>query len=256
VSPVISARTLSVFLGHRHVLQGVSFDIRPGEWIGLVGPNGSGKTTLLRTLAGLLPHDGYVEVDGRAVRSWPARQLARRLAFVRQIQPLSFDFTVMEFVLLGRSPHHGWLEPFGRSDAERVRAALAQVGLEGFEDRLVTQLSGGEQQRARLAQALVQDASLLLLDEPTAHLDVHHQFELMEYVRDLVSAGQTVVSAFHDLPFAARFAQRLLVLYQGTVAADGPPQEVLTPRLLKEVFRMEAQVHTIPEFTIRYLSPA
>jgi iron complex transport system ATP-binding protein len=253
---LLRARSLSVRFGARTVLDGVDAAIDAGEWVGLVGPNGSGKTTLLRALAGLLPHEGEVALDGRPVRSWTARERAQRLAFVRQSQPLAFDFTVEEFVLMGRAPHRGWLEPFTADDRRRATEALAEVEMSGFEGRMLSELSGGEQQRVRLAQALAQDAPVLLLDEPTAHLDVHHQYDLMTQAAALVAAGRTVVAAVHDLPLAARFVRRLLVLHDGRLAADGPPADVLTPDLLRRVFRMEAEVEAGAPLSIRYLSPA
>ena len=256
-APLCSAERLRVRLNGRPVLHGLSFDLARGHWIGLVGPNGSGKTTLLRTLAGLLPHEGRLELDGQPVRAYPPRERARRIAFVRQSPDLSFEFRVAEYVLLGRAPHRGWLEGFTKADRARAAEALAAVGLEGFEDRTMNALSGGEQQRVQLAQALAQEPDVLLLDEPTAHLDVHHQFEIMDRVAAEVEGGRTAIAAFHDLAFAARYADRLLVLHDGRLAADGPPPQVLTPDLLRTVFRMDAEVTAGPagRLEIRYLQP-
>lgn len=255
-APLFSADALHVALGGAPILHDLSFEVEPGRWIGLIGPNGSGKTTLLRTLAGLLPYSGSLALDGRPVHDWKPRDLARRLAFVRQSPSIEFDFTVEEFVLLGRAPHHGWLEGFSSEDREHVRAALDDVDLGGFAGRSLGALSGGEQQRVLLAQALVQEADVLLLDEPTAHLDVHHQFDGMDRVASL-APRRTVVAAFHDLAFAARYADRLLVLDRGRLVADGPPRAVLTPDLLRAVFRMDAELLDGPggALEIRYLAP-
>jgi iron complex transport system ATP-binding protein len=254
--PAFSADALRVALDGRPILHDLDFTVEPDTWVALVGPNGSGKTTLLRTLAGLLPYTGTLTLDGRPVTDWKPRALAQRLAFVRQSPSLAFDFSVEEFVLLGRAPHHGWLEGFTAEDRRHVRAALAELDLEDFADRSLDTLSGGEQQRVQLAQALAQEAGVLLLDEPTAHLDVHHQFDGMDRVAAL-SPPRTVVAAFHDLAFAARYADRLLVLDRGRLVADGPPQAVLTPDLIRSVFRMDAEVSTAPgrPLDIRYLSP-
>lgn len=252
--PLIEAHTVSVRLGGRPILHALTFAVEEGTWLGIVGPNGSGKTTLLRTIAGLLPHEGSLRIGGRAVRQWPVRELARRLAFVQQTQPLAFDFRVLDFVLLGRAPHRGWLEPLTAADRQRALTALHAMGLEGFEGRAMTTLSGGELQRVRLAQALVQDAPILLLDEPTAHLDVHHQLDLMARVATLAKEGRTVLSAVHDLALAARYAGRLLVLDGGRVAADGPPHEVLTPPLLRSVFQVEATISENDPADIRFLA--
>ena len=255
-TPVFAADALGVALGGRPILHGLGFAVETGRWVALVGPNGSGKTTLLRTLGGLLPHTGTLALDGQPVRSWSPRDLARRLAFVRQSPTLAFDFTVEEFVLLGRAPHHGWLDGFSSGDRAHARAALAELDLAAFADRSLGTLSGGEQQRVQLAQALAQEADVLLLDEPTAHLDVHHQFDGMDRVAAL-APRRTVVAAFHDLAFAARYADRLLVLDRGRLVADGAPHAVLTPALIRDVFRMDADVLDAPNGTleIRYLAP-
>lgn len=207
-------------------------------------------------MAGLLPYEGALSFDGQPLQSWSRRALAQRLAFVRQHRSLAFDFTVREFILLGRSPHKRWLEPYSDDDHAGLAHVLDQLDLADFAERPLSHLSGGEQQRVFLAQALVQNPDLLLLDEPTNHLDIHHVFDLMEQVRRLVTGGRTIIAAFHDLELAARFADRLLVLDRGHLAADGPPAEVLTSRLIREVFRMEAEVTSEPNdtFHIRYLT--
>ena len=244
--PLLTARGVNVTLDQQSILHDLRFDIAEGTWTGLLGPNGSGKTTLLRAVSGLLAHEGALTFDGQPVDQWPARALARRLAFVRQSPSLTFDFTVADLVLLGRSPHKSWLQSYSAADRAQMRDALAHVELNGFADRSVLSLSGGELQRVFLAQALVQEADVLLLDEPTAHLDVHYQFTFMDQVQDLVEQGRTIVAVFHDLELAARYADRLLVLDDGRLVADGPPAEVLTPGLIAQVFRMQAEVeHTL-----------
>jgi iron complex transport system ATP-binding protein len=254
--PVYSADALHVALGGHPILHDLTFTVEAGEWVALVGPNGSGKTTLLRTLGGLLPYTGTLSLDGQPIKAWKPRSLARRLAFVRQSPTLAFDFSVEDFVLLGRAPHHRWLEGFSRADRDEVGRALAELDLETFADRSLDTLSGGEQQRVQLAQALAQGAGVLLLDEPTAHLDVHHQFDGMDRVAAL-DPPRTVVAAFHDLAFAARYADRLLVLDEGRLVAHGSPRDVLTPDLIRAVFRMDAEISSPPDqpLEIRYLAP-
>lgn len=240
--PVISVDGVHVALEGTPILHDISLDVARGRLVGLLGPNGSGKTTLLRAISGLLPTGGSINFDGRPIASWKPRSLARRLAFVRQSVSLSFDFSVEELVLLGRSPHKRWLADFSADDRTLMQQALEQVDLTGFEARSVLSLSGGELQRVFLAQALVQEADVLLLDEPTAHLDVHYQFEFIGLVRRLVSAGRTAVAVFHDLEMAGRFADELLVLHGGRLVAQGTPTEVLTRDLIAEVFRMDARI--------------
>lgn len=243
----LSVRGLSVTLSGASILRDVSFDVARGEMVGLVGPNGSGKSTLLRCISGAQDYDGEALIDGRNVRDWPSRPLARALAFLRQSTTIEFDFTVEQLVLLGRAPHLGWLQAYGSADRALVGEALRRVELEPMRERTAPTLSGGELQRALLAQALVQEASLLLLDEPTAHLDVHHRFEFMEIVDELSRDGRTIITVFHDLDLAARFANRLLVLDRGRLVADGTPADVLTEQLLSDVFRMEAEVDVAPD---------
>ena len=245
-------RRVSVDLGDRHVLRDVDFAIARGSWVGLTGPNGSGKTTLLRAIAGLLPHSGEITLAGREIRDWRRDDLARSLAFMRQATNVSFDFRVDDFVLLGRVPYGGLLGGYTRDDRERLGRVLEEADLTGFESRSVLELSGGELQRVVLAQALMQDPDVLLLDEPTAHLDVEHQFRLLAVVARRVVAGKlTVISSFHDLELAARFADTLLVLSRGSVAADGPPDAVITPGLLMAVFSMKATVERTSRQTMK-----
>jgi iron complex transport system ATP-binding protein len=254
--PLLSADVRRVRLDGHPILHDLAFAMTAGTGVGLIGPNGSGKTTLLRALGAHVPVEGTITLDGRPVEDWSAAERARRLAYVRQAPSLTFDFTVEELVLLGRAPHRGWLQRYRRDDRARVRAALRRVDLDGFADRSVLSLSGGETQRVFLAQALVQEADLLLLDEPTAHLDVHYQFSFMEQVRALVNEGRGVLTVFHDLERAARYAERLLVLDGGRLVADGPPADVLTPGRIAEVFGMEARVETRDgRLCIEYLGP-
>jgi len=256
--PLLAVDRLHVKIEGEPILQGVDFDVSAGRRVGLLGPNGSGKTTLLRAIGGLIPIEGRVALDGRSVETLGAQERARRLAFVRQAPSLSFDFTVRDLVLLGRAPHRGWLESYKRPDRAHVQEALARVDLQGFADRSVLSLSGGELQRVFLAQALVQEADLLLLDEPTSHLDVHYQFSFMEQVQTLVrDEGRTVLTVFHDLELASRYAERLLVLRNGHLVADGPPASVLTPSSIADVFGMNARVDRSPEGGVRidYLGP-
>jgi iron complex transport system ATP-binding protein len=253
----LSVDRLTVAFDGHTILRDVSFDVSAGRWVGVLGPNGAGKTTLLRAIGSHIPFDGDICLNGASVEDMSAQDRARTLAFVRQARSLTFDFTVEEFVLLGRAPHRGWLRAYRASDRERVRGALARVDLDGFASRSVLSLSGGEMQRVFLAQALVQDAELLLLDEPTAHLDVHYQFSFMEQVRGQAAEGRTVLAVGHDLELAARYADRLLLLDEGALVAEGPPASVLTPDRIAEVFGMRAELDRHPDGTLRidYLGP-
>ncbi len=250
-APAVLAEQLSTSIDDVPILHNLTFRVRSGSLTGLLGPNGSGKTTLLRCIGGLQQHVGRLEVLGQAISLWRPRDLARRLAFVRQSVSLSFDFTVSDLILLGRSPHKKWLQDYSSEDRVRLTSALERVDLTGFQDRSALTLSGGELQRVFLAQALMQEAEILLLDEPIAHLDVHYQFEFMDLIREIVRQGRTAVAVFHDLEIATRFADELIVLQEGRIAADGRPRDVLTEKLIADVFRMDASLQTSADGTLR-----
>jgi len=215
-----------------------------GEVVGLVGPNGSGKTTVIRVASRALhPTSGAVRVNGVDPYAITARHAARMVAVVPQEVAPVFSFTALEVALMGRSPHRsGWRLGSGE-DWARVREAMRTTGVAELADRPIEELSGGERQRVILAQALAQDAPVLLLDEPTTHLDLLHVLEVLAVVRDLAERKRTaVLSIFHDLNLAAATCDRMYVLSGGRVVAEGPPDRVLTRSLLAEVYRVEAEV--------------
>ncbi len=242
-APPLRVKDLTVELGGECVLRDVSLLASSGEWLGVIGPNGSGKTTLLRAVSGAVSGEAHIELFGKPLASWAAHERAQRVAMVCQQSAVSFDLTVRDVVMLGRAPHRGWFASFGENDTDVVEAAMEEVDVAAYADRSLTSLSGGEVQRAFLAQALAQDADLLLLDEPTTHLDVHYQFSLLDAVRRQVEKGRTVVAVVHDLEHAARYADQLIVLDDGRCVARGTPHEVLTPDLIANVFGMSARVH-------------
>ncbi len=250
---VIKATDLQVNFGIKPILHGLTIRVEKGTKVGLIGPNGSGKTTLLRTIAGLIPYLGSLRVMGKEVSQWKARLLAQQMAFLRQTTPIAFDFTVRDLVMLGRGPHKRILEWNTTQDQDTVDHALTAVDLSGFGGRSTRSLSGGELRRAFLAQALVQEATILLLDEPTAHLDVHHQYRLLSIVDNLVAQGRTILVVFHDIELAARYSDIIYVVQHGRIFASGPPDTLLTPELMASVFRMECTV-TLPD-QIHYHAP-
>ncbi len=226
----------------RHVVRGVTISVARGEFVAIIGPNGSGKTTLLRLMAGgLRPSRGEVRVLGRALRDWPRRQLAQRLAVVPQLSIPLFEFTVREFVALGRTPYLSPWAGLSRPDVEAVDRAIAATDLVDLTERLITDLSGGEFQRAVLARALAQEPELLLLDEPTAFLDPGHALGIVSLLRRLNADGVTVVAVFHDLSLALH-AGRVLALRDGRIFAQGPPPQVLAERTLTQLYQTPARV--------------
>jgi iron complex transport system ATP-binding protein len=222
-----------VLLGGRAVVDGISANIGRGEWIGLIGPNGAGKTTLLRAIARLLPFAGTIALEGRATVHMHRAELSRLLALVPQEPSTPPWMTVGEYVLLGRTPHLGLLAKEGRRDREAAGDALARLDLLDYRERRLGTLSGGEKQRVVVARALAQEARIVLLDEPTASLDIGHQqqaFELLDALRD--ESELTLVAAMHDLTLAAQYADRMLLLDGGRIVAEGAPREVLTEPLI------------------------
>jgi iron complex transport system ATP-binding protein len=226
-------------------LSGVDAWIRAGEFVAVAGPNGGGKTTLLRALLGAVPlAGGEAKVAGRLLASVPKAELARTVAALPQREEPAFALRVSEFVQLGRYAHLGPFTPSGPDDRALVRESLERCDAWEFRDRTIDTLSGGEWQRVRVARALAQAPRALLLDEPTAALDVRHTMELLELVRDLVRGGLGALVVTHELNLAARFADRVILLAGGTVQAMGAPQEVLTESTLSRVFDWRVAVTT------------
>lgn len=247
---MLEAREISVGYGGREAVRGVSLSAVPGEVVCLIGPNGAGKSTLMRALNGaLVPSSGEIFLDGERLGSYARRAVSRRIAVVAQEAELRFPVTVLEFVLGGRyawSSTGAWGWETER-DVAVARSAIRETGLEDFTARLMRELSGGERQRAVLARALATEAAILLLDEPTANLDLAHQAAVLRLVRarcDKDKAAAVVVT--HDINLAAEFADRALLLKDGRVLAAGTPREVLTPRILGELFEIEVLVDAHP----------
>jgi iron complex transport system ATP-binding protein len=246
------AKALHVRLGTREVLRGVDISARAGEVLALVGPNGAGKSTLLGALAADLPaSEGVVHVHGRPADGWSAPELALRRAVLPQSTSLSFPFTVEEVVRMGRAPWAGT----DADDDSAVREAMAATEVGAFAARSFAALSGGERARVALARVLAQRAPLLLLDEPTAALDLRHQELVLRICRARAHAGDAVVVVLHDLGLAAAYAHRVAILCAGRVAADGPPAEVFTDRLLTDVYSQPIEVFAHPRTGAALVAP-
>ncbi len=220
---MISWQAVAVSYGGARVLGPISLDVDGGEWLGLIGPNGAGKTTLIKSAVGVVGHEGSVSWNGGSIRR------GVDVAWMPQRPHLPDDMGVGDYVMLGRTPHLGYLTAESRHDVASARLALAKLGLNDFARRPLGTLSGGEAQRAVLARALAQEAPVLMLDEPTASLDIGHAVEVLDVIDQLRrSENLTVVMAAHDLTLAGRFCDRLVLLSRGDVVADGPPDAVLT----------------------------
>jgi len=243
MNPAIEIRDLTFSYGDKSVLQGVSFSVSQGEMVGLLGPNGSGKTTLLKILSMVLAGKGGVKLNGREIQNYGRRELSRLVAVVPQENQVNFPYTVAEMVSMGRASLHGPFSLEGKKDLEIIRESMRLTDTLLFADRYFHELSGGEKQRVIIARALAQEPQILLLDEPSSFLDIRHQLELLELVRKLNREhGLTVLSALHDLNLASLFFPRILILRDGVVCQDGPPQDVLTPEVIHQVYGVEVRV--------------
>ena len=236
----ITTQQLHAVLGNTEILRGIDFEANKGEFVGIIGPNGSGKSTLLRCLYRVLtPSEGAVFLDGKELSSYRVKESAQKLAVVAQHNYYNFEFSVRDVVMMGRAPHKRALDRDTAADYQIMRQSLKAVGMQEFEERSFSTLSGGEQQRIILARALAQQTPCLILDEPTNHLDIKYQLWLMDIVKNL---DCTVISAVHDLNIAAMYCDRLYAMKQGKVIAQGTPHQLLTPDLIRELYEVDAEV--------------
>lgn len=256
----LQADNLSFQVEAKSLLERVNLHADCGQLVGVIGPNGAGKSTLLRAMAGVLrPDEGGVWLEGADLASLSAREVAAKLALVPQLAPYAHGFTVRELVLMGRYPHLGRFEIEGPADDRIARDAMRLTQTEEFEARTLDTLSGGERQRVFVSRALAQQPRVLLLDEPTANLDVLHKLRVLDLVRRLVDEGLTAVAAIHDLGMAARYCDRLILLSTGRVLAEGTPEEVLLPEIIESAFGVESAVYRDPvtgSLAISVIGPA
>lgn len=253
----VDIRNLTCAYNGQPVLRDMALTVHPGEVLALIGPNGAGKTTALRALARLLrPRGGTVMLSGRDVWDMPPREVARRLALAPQTDGISLPVTVEQAISLGRAPHRGWLLPFSAADRVVVERVMGQTGLRALRDRRVTDLSGGEQRRVILARALVQEPQVLLMDEPTASLDIKYQTEILDLARSLARAQSlTVILTLHDINQAALYADRIALLAAGRLLAVGEPAQVLVPSILKQAYDIPVIVTQHPLYDTPMVMP-
>jgi iron complex transport system ATP-binding protein len=242
-APALAARGLGCVREGRRLLEGIDLELRPGDLLGIIGPNGAGKSTLLKCLSGLLPACGEILVGDRPLAGLCIRQRARHLALMHQDTSLGFPFSAREVVMMGRHPHQGRLQAESARDRELADAAMEFTDTARLAGQAVTRMSGGERQRVLFAKALAQDTPILLLDEPTANLDISFQEQIFTYARHLAGQGRAVAAAVHDLRIAGRYCTTLLLLAQGRVLAAGPAEAVLTPELLTAAYGVNVRVY-------------
>jgi iron complex transport system ATP-binding protein len=244
----LAAENITLGYGGRVIVDGLSVDIEPGLITTVIGPNGCGKSTLLRGLGRLLrPNAGRVLLDGKAIATMKTRDVARIVGMLPQTPVAPEGLTVADLVARGRHPHQSWLRQWSADDETEVAHALAQTGVSELADRTLDELSGGQRQRAWISMALAQGTDILLLDEPTTYLDLAHSLEVLDLVDRLHDdLGRTVVMVLHDLNLAIRYSDRLIVMREGRIVAQGAPSEVIDTELLRTVFGLRAEVHTDP----------
>jgi iron complex transport system ATP-binding protein len=247
MNQAIRTENLAFAYKDRPVLDGVSLSIERGEMVGILGPNGSGKTTLLKIFSAVLRGRGEVKINNRSIESYGKRELSRLFAMVPQESQILFPYTVAEIVLMGRASYHSPLALEGKKDLEVARASMELTDSLSFSDRYLHELSGGEKQRVIIARALAQEPQILLLDEPSAFLDLKHQVQVFELMRRLNREhGLTIIAALHDLNLAALFFPRLVMLRDGKIYRDGTPRDVLTEDTIEEVYGIHVRIQLDP----------
>jgi iron complex transport system ATP-binding protein len=243
MNPAIRTDNLTFAYKDRPALDGVSLSVEKGEMVGILGPNGSGKTTLLKIFAAVLTGHGAVKLNGKNIQTYGKRELSRLFAMVPQESQILFPYTVAEIVLMGRASYHSPLALEGKKDLEVARASMELTDCLSFADRYLHELSGGEKQRVIIARALAQEPQILLLDEPSAFLDLKHQVQVFELMRRLNREHNlTIVAALHDLNLAALFFPRLVMLRNGRIYRDGTPRDVLTEETIEEVYGVHVKI--------------
>jgi iron complex transport system ATP-binding protein len=245
MNPAIQTNNLTFAYKDRPVLDGVSLSVERGGMVGILGPNGSGKTTLLKIFSAVLRGRGDVKVNGRSIETYGKRELSRLFAMVPQESQILFPYTVAEIVLMGRASYHSPLALEGKKDLEVARASMELTDSLPFSDRYLHELSGGEKQRVIIARALAQEPEILVLDEPSAFLDLKHQVQVFELMRRLNREHTlTIIAALHDLNLAALFFPRLVMLRDGRIYRDGSPKEVLTEETIEEIYGIKVRVES------------
>jgi iron complex transport system ATP-binding protein len=251
----INTENLHAGYDTRDIIQFVSCSFAEGTFTGIIGPNGSGKTTLLKAFSRVIPSSGILELNGKAVSEYTPAELGMALGFVPQDEGRPFSYTVMQVVLMARYSRTSRFAALTPEDFARCRRSLEETGVEHLTDRSIQTLSGGEWQRVLIARALAQDTRVLLLDEPTSHLDLSHQSDILALMRNLASSGSTIIGVFHDLNLAALYCDRLVMIRNGQMVADGSPAQVLTPEKIREVYGTDVITSVHPATGRTFLMP-
>lgn len=237
----LTVENVDIHLGAKKIVKGIDLYVDNNSFVALLGPNGSGKSTLLKSIYRVLkPRKGTIYLNDLKINDMPTKKIAQHMSVVSQFQNNSFDFTVEEVVLMGRTPHLGALENESSKDNQLVDEALCKTGLYELKKRSISKLSGGEKQRVALARAIVQSPSIMILDEPSNHLDIKYQLEILQIIKNL---GINVLAALHDISLAAQFCDYIYFIKDGEIKYDGRPEKVITKEILKEVYEVDCEVY-------------
>lgn len=239
------------------VLENISFNIEEGMFTSIIGPNGSGKSTLLKLLSNIYySESGKILIDNKDINSFKKRDLARKIALVPQDTIIDYEFTVEEIVLMGRHPYKGRFEKENINDFEIVKEALDMTNTYHLKDRVITELSGGERQRVIISRALAQDPSIILLDEPTSHLDINHQIEILNLLKKLNrEKGTTIILVIHDINLGIRYSDEIIMLNKGRIIAKGTPEKVITKDNIELAYNMQVEIDRNKHTNAIYLTP-
>jgi iron complex transport system ATP-binding protein len=241
--PAVTIKNLNFFINQNIILKDINISIKKGEFVGLVGPNGAGKTTLLKCINGLNKAEGHIELNGVDIRRMNDKRIAREIALMNQNTAINFSLPTIDVVMMGRYPYLKRMETEGKKDYQIARSYMKYTDTLKLEKRNITQISGGERQRTFLAKVLTQDTGIILLDEPTASLDITFQDQIFRYSRELSDSGKTVIAAVHDLKIASRYCSRLILMKEGEIIADGGSEEVLISDNLSKAYGVNALVY-------------
>ncbi|MBZ0162906.1 MAG: ABC transporter ATP-binding protein [Notoacmeibacter sp.] len=239
---MLNAQSVTVSLSDREIVHDVSLAIAAGEVVALLGPNGAGKSTLMRALAGIIPFAGTLSVDGRPTATMRAGERARAIAYLPQDHVVHWPISIANLVLLGRLPHQRFGQAVSAADRQAALTAMRMMQIEGLADRPATEVSGGELARALAARAIAQDTPVIIADEPAAGLDPAHQIRLMSAFRSLAAEGKAVLLSIHDIELAARWSDRVVMMSDGRIVADGAPGEAISAALLARVYGIKARI--------------
>lgn len=244
MSFLLEIKNLSFNVGERKILNDINFSVRDGEIVGIIGPNGAGKTTFLKSINGIIEEiKGEILFNGKNIKEYDKKNLARHISFMNQNTNVGFDFSCLDIVVLGRYPYLKRFQEYSDEDGKKAKKYMEKTNTLKFQDRMITELSGGERQRVLFAKTLTQESELILLDEPTASLDMKYEEEIFSIISQMREERKSVIAIIHNLRVAMKYCTRLILLNDGKIVGDGTPQEIVTEKNLRDIYGVEAKVY-------------